>query len=181
MAEMLYELSVLNDLAKIMEPLKKDEQRRILTWLEDYFDIYDDDDLGFAVDDMEIAPTRMFVVEEDDDDDDDDDEASAEPEEETLESFFDKVHPKTAIQKIVSAAWWLENDQNKESWKSFEVNKLLKSADVKVSSISIVLTNAVQAKNPLVEELGRLGEGERSRKTFALTAEGIAYVEDRLA
>ena len=181
MAEMLYELSVLNDLAKIMEPLKKDEQRRILTWLEDYFDIYDDDDLGFAVDDMEIAPTRMFVVEEDDDDDDATDEASAEPEEETLESFFDKVHPKTAIQKIVSAAWWLENDQNKESWKSFEVNKLLKSLDIKISSVSGTLAIEAKKESPMIVVLDKSSDSMQGRKTFRLSDTGYAFVNGRIA
>ena len=180
MAEMLYELSVLNDLAKIMEPLKKDEQRRILTWLEDYFDIYDDDDLGFAVDDMEIAPTRMFVVEEEDEDEAVD-EAPAEPEEETLESFFDKVHPKTAIQKIVSAAWWLENDQNKESWKSFEVNKLLKSLDIKISSVSGTLAIEAKKESPMIVVLDKSSDSMQGRKTFRLSEAGYAFINDRLA
>ena len=77
------------------------------------------------------------------------------------------------------AGYWLQTQDGAESWKASEVNKLLKSIDVKVSSISIVLTNAVKAKMPLVEQLARLGDSERSRKTFRLTSAGTSYVEDR--
>lgn len=101
----------------------------------------------------------------------------------TYDSFaeiLEAVAPKTGAQKAVTAGYWLETRQSHESWKASEVNKLLKQANVKVSSISIVLTNAVKAADPLVEQLARLGDGERSRKTFRLTEAGIAFVEQRL-
>lgn len=47
--------------------------------------------------------------------------------------------------------------------------------------MSIVLTNAVKVSNPLIRELGRLSDSERSRKTFCLTDTGIAYVQSQLA
>ena len=181
MAEMLYELTVLNDIAKIMEPLKKDEQRRILMWLEDYFGIYDEDEFGFSDDDVEIEPTKVFVIEDDVIDDEYEDEAEDEPEENTLESFFDKAHPKTAIQKIVCAAYWIETEQNKDSWKSFEVNKLLKSLDIKVSSVSGTLALEAKKDDPMIVVLDKSSDSMQGRKTFRLSDTGYAFVNGRIA
>jgi hypothetical protein len=108
----------------------------------------------------------------------------SEPVSTSYESFadlYDDVAPKTGTQKAVTAGYWFEVKEGKQSWKASEVNKLLKSIDVKVSSISIVLTNAVKAKKPLIAQLERLGDSERSRKTFCLKEGGIEYVESRIA
>ena len=99
----------------------------------------------------------------------------------TFAELYEAVAPKKGAQKAAVAGWWLEMKQGQQSWKASEVNKLLKSIDVHVSSMSIVLTNAVKARNPLMVELARLGDGERSRKTFCLSEAGFAYVEGALA
>lgn len=91
-------------------------------------------------------------------------------------SLFDAVMPKTGAQKAAVAGYWLE-EQGQDWWKASEANSLLKSIDVHLSSISIVLTNAVKVSQPLIEELERLGTGQRARKTFRLSSAGRTYVE----
>ena len=168
-APLIQEMAAMQAMADAIANLTPTQRRRVAAWLTAY------------VADEEVAADADATVEPSEALEDTAPEAEAPSQPVTFDELIAAVAPKTGAQKAAVAGYWLQATEGRQSWKASEVNKLLKSADVKVSSISIVLTNAVQAKNPLVEELGRLGEGERSRKTFALTAEGIAYVEDRLA
>ena len=184
MSTMLRELSVMNSVAETMKSLTPDEQYRVIMWLLDYFDAYDDEDeeweddspATFVVEDVEPVVIEPTVVVEP--------EAAepepVEPEPHTLETFFAAVAPKTAIQKIVACAYWLETEENHESWKSFEVNKLLKSLDIKVSSVSGTLALEAKKDTPLVQVLDKSGDSMQSRKTFRLSDAGLAFVENRI-
>ena len=100
---------------------------------------------------------------------------------EDFASLYERVLPEKGAQKVATAAYWLEKRQGAESWTAFEVNKLLKSIDVKLTSISIVLGNeAKKEKNPLIYLVGRPTDSTRSRKSFALTDAGVDFVEKRL-
>ena len=177
---MINELNVMSEVAEILRGLSKGEQRRILEWLSDYFDVYDDycDDIVEVLtelDDVASADEVTFVVE-----DNGDGEVMAEPAPNTFASLYEEVAPKTAIQKIVTAAYWIETQENKESWKSFEVNKLLKSLGVKVSSVSGTLAIEGKKDTPLVSVLDKSGDSMQARKTFRLSDAGFDYVEGRL-
>lgn len=171
MSEMLNELKVLNDVRGILSALSKDEQRRSLEWLMDYFDIYDRD---FDFDDI-------YDYDDDYEFGDDIADGGAANAPLTFEGVYNKVEPKTAIQKIVTAAWWLERQEGKESWKSFEVNKLLKSLDVKISSVSGTLAIENKKDDSMIVVLEKSGDSMQARKTFRLSDAGYAFVDGRLA
>ena len=173
MAEMLNELKVLNDVADILRGLNKGEQRRTLEWLLDYFDVYD-----------EALIEDAFIIPDEEDDVEFggmDEEVEETPVDADFETLYNAVAPKTAIQKIVTAAWWLENKDGKDSWKSFEVNKLLKSIGVKVSSVSGTLAIEGKKDDPKIVVLDKSGDSMQARKTFRLSDSGIKFIEDRMA
>ena len=173
MAEMLNELKVLNDVADILRGLNKGEQRRTLEWLLDYFDVYD-----------EALIEDAFIIPDEEDDVEFGgayEEVEETPVDASFETLYNAVAPKTAIQKIVTAAWWLENKDGKDSWKSFEVNKLLKSLDVKVSSVSGTLAIEGKKDDPKIVVLDKSGDSMQARKTFRLSDTGMKFVEDRMA
>ena len=58
------ELMVMNSIADTMMPLSKDEQRRVLNWLEDYFGIYDEEMLPVDSDVVVIEPTGTEYIED---------------------------------------------------------------------------------------------------------------------
>ena len=162
----LPELTAMQQIADIIANLSTAERQRVASWLVEY------------------ASQEAPAAAEDTDDDDAIDGMSANASVESSEVHFatfgdlySTIAPKKGAQKAAVAGYWLETAQGQRSWKASEVNKLLKSIDVKVSSISIVLTNAVKVDSPLIMELERLGDGERSRKTFCLSERGLAYVE----
>lgn len=191
MAELLNELHVMSTVAEIMAPLRRDERRRVIEWLSDYFNVYGEE-LVLAEDLSEIvdAPEAVVTIVSEEVEEEPEAEAEAEVEYEepvaeeaaplTFESFYAQVAPKTAIQKIVTAAYWLETQEGRESWKSFEVNKLLKSIGVKVTSVSGTLAIDAKKPSPLTVVLEKSGGSMQSRKTFALSVEGQQFIEDRL-
>ncbi len=176
MADMLKELQVLNDVAHELTVLEKDEQRRVIVWLADFFDVYADDIFDYdGLDDFGFNNNAAIEAANYDVEN-----VAAADEPLTWKSFYERVAPKTAIQKIATAAYWLETEENKESWKSFETNKLLKQIDIKVSSVSGTLALDAKRDDPMTETLSKSGDSMQARKTFKLTSTGRSWVEDRL-
>lgn len=175
------EFTVIATVAEELSTLDKGGIRRALDWLADYFDVYDE---AGAI----IAPTAPIAAiefaeaaedwAEDDVAEDEAEDASSEPE--TFADFYALIAPKTAIQKAVTAAYWLQNNDGLMSWKSFEVNKLLRQNDVKLSSISGTLALDEKKDVPMVQQVARSGDSMQSRKTFVLSDAGVAFVEGRM-
>ena len=172
MSDILNELVVMDDVAKILRDLGSDEQRRVINWLADYFDIYEDDDIEFG----------GFVVEDGDEEAVVEDEVEpVEPEPDTFATFYERVAPKTAIQKVITSAYWLETQDGLDSWTSFAANKLLKSLGVKISSVSGTLAIEAKKDDSRIVVLEKSGSSMQGRKTFRLSEAGKRFVEDRLA
>ena len=165
------EFNAMQQIASITSNLTSQERMRVAAWFLEYAAQVNDAGLVDTRED-EVAAAATYTTPEPE-------EAVQKPVASTFAELYAAVSPKTGAQKAAVAGYWLQTQDGADSWKASEVNKLLKSIDVKVSSISIVLTNAVKAKKPLVEQLARLGDSERSRKTFRLTSVGTTYVEDR--
>ncbi len=174
----LPELNAMQQIANIICDLGPAERRRVAAWLTEYAS---QEDLpatagkapGNDMPEAEPEPATAAT----------DQPGPGEParsEFATFAELYERVSPRKGAQRAAVAGYWLQTEQGQQSWKASEVNKLLKSIDVKVSSMSIVLTNAVKAKEALVVELARLGDGERSRKTFCLSELGLSYVEGSL-
>lgn len=185
----LRELSVMQQVADITSTLTPNERMRVAAW---FYELASQDETPqaqaltttAALPPAQVAAALAAAPEQDAAADAEADAPADAPAEKTYDSFaafYAAAAPRKGAQKAAVAGYWLETREAHESWKASEVNKLLKSIDVKVSSMSIVLTNAVKVESPLVEELGRLGDSERSRKTFKLTDQGRAYVEAQLA
>ena len=171
MSNILPEFIAMQAIVDAIADLSELEKRRVAAWLVDYTAQETSSRTDTNETNSQVDTSTHGSIEE----------GAIGPE--PISSFpelYDAVAAKTGAQKAVVAGYWLEKYEGHDSWKASEVNKLLKSIDVKVSSISIVLANAVKAAQPMVTELGRLGEGQRSRKTFRLNEAGVAFVENRL-
>ena len=174
------EFAVIAQVAEELAVLDKGGIRRALNWLSDYYavdDIFDAFDIIDDADAVEDAIIEESMAEAEEAEEVV--EAPAEPE--TFEDFFAQVAPKTAIQKAVTAAYWLQTTDGKQEWKSFDVNKLLRQIGVKISSISGTLAIDEKKETPLVEQLSKSGDSMQARKTFRLSDAGKSFVEDRIA
>lgn len=173
------EFAVIAKVAEELSALDKGGIRRALNWLADYYDTYEEDEAApvaaaVVVDTWDDAPAYEDEAEADDFDED---EAAAP---DTFATFYELIAPKTAIQKAVTAAYWLQTKEGVEAWKSFEVNKLLRQNGIKLSSISGTLAIDEKKDEPMVQQLSRSGDSMQSRKTFELTDAGVAFVEGRM-
>jgi hypothetical protein len=172
-ASLIQEMAAMQAMADAIANLTPAQRRRVAAWLTAY------------AADEEVAADADATVEPSEALEDTAPEAEAPSQPVSHPVTFDEliaaVAPKTGAQKAAVAGYWLQATEGRQSWKASEVNKLLKSIDVKVSSMSIVLTNAVKTRDALIIELARLGDGERSRKTFCLSEQGTAYVEGSLS
>lgn len=179
MSTLLRELEVMNELVTVFDGLDKGELRRIIAWLEDYFDVYEEECIcaDAPESDENIAETAEGLPY---DEADNEDHLGSSSEPQDFEDLYNRVSPKTAIQKIVTAAYWLETHDEKDSWKSFEANKLLKSLGIKVSSVSGTLALESKKDIPFVELLAKSGDSMQARKTFRLSDAGVTFVEGRM-
>ena len=186
----LSEFTAMQQMQSIFDQLDPLAQDRVLAWLNVY--------ASQVLDGNDAAEATVFDTEEPDPFVAESVVSSAEAEamveaaapesapeadeiDEDFASLYERVLPEKGAQKVATAAYWLEKRQGAESWTAFEVNKLLKSIDVKLTSISIVLGNeAKKEKNPLIYMVGRPTDSTRSRKSFALTDAGVDFVEKRL-
>lgn len=186
------ELSVMNEVAKLMKPLSKNEARRVIAWLAEYFDPAEADVvMGDA--DYEGAPLTITIAEaapaQQDDIDGDfaQDDAPADgfedapevEEPDTFETFYANIAPKTVIQKALTAAYWLETEDEMYSWRSHDITKILGSIGVKVNALSAALAIAEKKEEPLVELMSKSGDSMQARKTFRLAEAGRAWVAER--
>lgn len=182
MTTLLPELEAIQVIAEATAHLSPSARLRVAAW----FDEFARQAAGVA--DAGVAPAEGAALSDDEEFSDEaaafatdeGDPSPAAPTYDTFAALYEAVAPKTGAQKATVAGYWLEVHEGRQSWKASEVNKMLKEIGVKVSSMSIVLTNAVKAADPMIAQLGRLGDGERSRKTFCLKEKGVAFVEERL-
>ena len=179
------EFEAIDAIFTIMTPLSDGARRRVLSWLDDYFLCED----AVAPATFEATDNAEESASYDNDYDDfdgfDDDETEEEPNplEEGFTSFaqfYDVVNPKTVRQKVATAGWWLEDEQGKESWKTFDISKSLKSIDKPVRYLSTTITQEKRKADPMVEQLSKSGDSMQAHGTYRLTDEGRAFVQGRL-
>ncbi|MBR3225732.1 MAG: hypothetical protein IKF78_10490 [Atopobiaceae bacterium] len=186
----LPELNAMQTVADAMEGLSPQERKRVVAWIADYT-LQDESVAPFTEDsntkidnaDAKIEESSAECINAEVSADFSDSQTDVTEQEQqtaydTFADFYEAAAPRKGAQKAAVAGYWLETTQGLESWKAFEVNKLLKQIGVKVSSMSIVLSNAVKTSNPLIVELERQSTGERSRKTFRLSDWGRSYVQN---
>ena len=98
----------------------------------------------------------------------------------TFSQFYDYINPKTARQKIATAGWWLEEQDGMESWRTFDVTKMLKEIGRPLGYVSGTLNQELRREDPIVDVMARSGESMQSHKAFALSQFGRAFIQGRL-
>lgn len=116
-------------------------------------------------------------------DDAETDEPQAEFEDEQFESFlqlYELVGPRTARQKVATAAWWLEECEGRESWKSSDVSNMLDDIERPLRYISTTIAHERQREDPLVERMSGSDGSMSGQGKFHLSQFGRAFVEGRV-
>jgi hypothetical protein len=85
--------------------------------------------------------------------------------------LFSTAHNNTA--KILLAAAYLQEKENLKEFSSYDISHLFKSIGEEVSQSSAVLSSLLGKNPPLLVQTGTQGTGEKSRRNFRVTEEGI--------
>ena len=96
---------------------------------------------------------------------------------ESFSELYELVGPRTARQKVAVAAWWIEEEQGKQSWKGSDVASLYEDMGSPLSYISTTIAHEKQREDPFVERIARSDTGVRKQGDFHLTQFGRAFVE----
>lgn len=91
--------------------------------------------------------------------------------------LYDAANPSTDMERALVGGYWLQVQNNQETWNSFSVNKLLKDVGYGVGSISKSFDRAQDHKPALVRQTSKSGSSQQAKKTYRLTQPGIKFVE----
>lgn len=191
----LPELRVIENVQAQIATLSISERRRVLMWLNDYFSdekivaevVVADEPVANDV--VEDVIDDEIVIESQDDDfsgaDADDSSVVVEVEEvaapiASFAEFYALIAPKTSIQKVMCAAYWLQEKEGLDTWRASDITRCLKSAGERARFLSNTLSIEAKRDDPRVLTLEKGGESMQARKTFALSNAGEMWVEDRM-
>lgn len=203
MAEsMLRELEAINRIVQILKPLQPNERERTLTWIKDYFS-HQAEEVNPASNSYPVVtpqePTQVTKPSAQSDDQitvqsesistadfQEDSESSIESDYDVeyeefrnFSEFYEYIAPKTGRQKIATAAWWLEDENGHQPWKTYDVTKLLKSIGKPLRYISSIIAQERKREDPLVEPAAQTDD-THSYGLFRVTEFGKVYVEAKL-
>lgn len=161
------ELNALKVISSELSGLEQDAQQRIVDWAIDAFDL--------------VGKQKPFVSPLSPDCDTAEgihgSSKSELPEYAHFAELFADAGAKTNEEKVLVAAYWVQVIEGRGSWKSSELQNLLKDLGETVNNISDYLTKAIRRRPARVLQLSKSGNSKQARKTYKLTQPGITLVE----
>ena len=100
----------------------------------------------------------------------------------TFAEMLDATGADKETERFLVAAYWLQVVGNEVTWKSFEINKLLKDTGNQIESISNPVRALSKAKPALIVQVSKNSTSKgKGSKTLKLTTEGIKKIEAMLS
>lgn len=163
------EIEAMGTVAGALGVLDDDAQGRVLRWAAERY--------GVA-----LAPARRGKSTEVEDFDEDDDLSEAEisaeaPVYEHFAELYDAAGPKTDVDRVLVAGYWLQAIQSQPSFQALEVNNELKNLGHPISNVTDALSSNKDRKPSRILQLRKSGSTRQARKTYKLTHEGLVYVQ----
>lgn len=98
----------------------------------------------------------------------------------SLAELYDAVSPETDNDKALTAGYWHQVCQGADSFSSQTINTDLKNLGHGIGNITRAFTLLKSLKPALVLQLQKAGTSKQARKTFKLTAAGLAAIRSKL-
>lgn len=165
------EITAMGALADALSPLEEDAQGRVLRWAAERYGV-------------SLASGRRAQVDISDDGDDDltAEEISEEaPDYEHFAELFDAAGPKTDVDRVLVAGYWLQALKGQPSFQAFDLNKELKNLGHPIANVTDALTSNKERKPSRILQLRKAGSTRQARKTYKLTHEGLVFVQGMIA
>lgn len=94
--------------------------------------------------------------------------------------LFAQADPKSAVEKALVAAYWVQVHEGIDQWQSRRINSELKDLGHAIGNITDALTSSMNKKPQLIIQLKKSGSARQATKVYKVSAAGIDYVEKML-
>jgi len=163
------EIDAMGTVAGALSELEEDAQGRVIRWAAERF--------GVA-----LAPARRSKLDEAEDFDEADDLSEEEisdeaPVYEHFAELYDAAGPKTDVDRVLVAGYWLQAIQGQPSFQALGLNNALKNLGHPISNVTDALSSNKDRKPSRILQLRKSGPSRQARKTYKLTHEGLIYVQ----
>lgn len=165
------EISATSAVYKALSALDPEARTRVVTYVTAMLEIPTTRTDPISAKDPEIADDEFAEL--------DFDEDRATP----FASFaelFDAAQPQTTARKALLAGYWLQVCQGAESFDGQSANRELNHLGHRIPNITNAISSLNAEKPALAIQLKKSGSSQQARKTYKVTAAGIAAVRTML-
>jgi hypothetical protein len=167
------EIDAMGQVAEALSGLEEDARGRVLRWAAERY--------GVTL----AAPSQRAKDTARDSDNDEElgDEEIAEeaPQFEHFAELYDAAGPKTDVDRVLVAGYWLQAIQNQPQFQAYELTKELKNLGHNLSNVTESLTRNKERRPARVLQLRKSGSSQQARKTYKVTHEGLVFVQGMIA
>lgn len=97
-----------------------------------------------------------------------------------MTSILTQWTPETMAERALMGAYTLSRGKADKTVTSQAINAELKRAQIPVPNITRAIESNLRAKPPLMVQKKKMGTTRQARKQYAITPEGVEFVEARL-
>lgn len=97
-----------------------------------------------------------------------------------IASMMEQWSPETMAERALLGAYSLAKGRADRTVTSQAINAELKRNGIPVPNITRAIESNLRAKPPLMVQKKKMGTTRQARKQYAITSEGVAFVESRL-
>jgi hypothetical protein len=98
-----------------------------------------------------------------------------------IASLLERWSPETMAERALLGAYSLSRGKADRTVTSQSINAELKRAGILVPNITRAIESNLRAKPPLMAQKKKMGTTRQARKQYAITQEGVDFVESRLS
>jgi len=164
-SDALKEIDAMKNVAEALSNLGEDSIRRVLAWAGEYFGVE-----VRSADGRKIGTKASSGVGESLGDEEQG--LSYKTRFETLADLYSAANPGTDAEKVLVAAYWLQEKIGQDSIDSFTVNKELKNLGYGVRNMTRAFEYLKRANPQLAVQLRKSGTSKQARKKYKITNAG---------
>ncbi|HEX6912884.1 MAG TPA: hypothetical protein VF142_20920 [Longimicrobium sp.] len=97
-----------------------------------------------------------------------------------MSSLLSRWAPETMAERALMGAYTLSRGKADKTVTSQAINAELKRAGIPVPNITRAIESNLRAKPPLMTQKKKMGTTRQARKQYAITPEGVEFVESKL-
>lgn len=97
-----------------------------------------------------------------------------------INQLLEQWSPETMAERALLGAYSLSRGRADRTVTSQAINAELKRHHIPVPNITRAIESNLRARPPLMVQKKKMGTTRQARKQYAITAEGVAFVESRL-